>query len=543
MVGHHDILVRGVDMTGAEQKKPVLLQMHDDDFPARFLQDLGNPNQSPISSTTVLHTPSQPLFQPVQRMFNVAMVKLACDSLSYPRVDPTRILSAGLVIRRVVRRASVSGGAAVEDSSTLAGWMRSANGQCQWVVLTSDQEVLDPDPTQRPQLSSGQPGLDRQLAALTLASAKTESTTPAFAVPPATSANLCRTVMYAVIPTASSEVSDAQPKQPPLIDKDALTSSLPNFLKCSAMPPTAPLPGATIDFRWLSDDFLNAAYPPTIDSTPSASSAVVTANPALQPFRNFTTSLIMLNSVFNAFASTTEGAKILNILNQHSVTLTGGSKQAMGDFFAQAKACLLDRTLPSVTMPAAWDAIGARAGGGCDLVDALVAALAPQSKTILAPQGRFQDATRLYKLRMFFRVKGETPSCPPKLVWSDYSDTFRIAAWHEGSQRSHPPVPLPDLSKMTDIKPNCSFQVPASLMNAMQGSSMSGLMNGGGGGGGGITLDWICGFNIPLITICAFFVLNIFLSLLNIVFFWLPFIKICIPFPMPSPAAPDEGAP
>ncbi len=67
-------------------------------------------------------------------------------------------------------------------------------------------------------------------------------------------------------------------------------------------------------------------------------------------------------------------------------------------------------------------------------------------------------------------------------------------------------------------------------MGAMQGSSMSGLMNGSGGGPK-LSLGWLCGFNIPLITICAFFVLNIFLGLLNIVFFWLPMIKICIPIP------------
>jgi hypothetical protein len=79
-------------------------------------------------------------------------------------------------------------------------------------------------------------------------------------------------------------------------------------------------------------------------------------------------------------------------------------------------------------------------------------------------------------------------------------------------------------------------------MGAMLGASLSGLTSGAGGGAG-MSLGWICGFNIPLITICAFFVLNIFLSLLNIVFFWLPFIKICIPFPMPSPSTPDEGAP
>jgi hypothetical protein len=53
----------------------------------------------------------------------------------------------------------------------------------------------------------------------------------------------------------------------------------------------------------------------------------------------------------------------------------------------------------------------------------------------------------------------------------------------------------------------------------------------GAGGGAKLGLGWLCSFSIPLITICAFFVLNIFLSLLNIVFFWMAFIKICIPIP------------
>jgi zinc transporter ZupT len=46
-------------------------------------------------------------------------------------------------------------------------------------------------------------------------------------------------------------------------------------------------------------------------------------------------------------------------------------------------------------------------------------------------------------------------------------------------------------------------------------------------------LGWgmICGFSIPIITICAFIVLQIFLSLFHILFWWLPFIRICIPFP------------
>jgi hypothetical protein len=44
-------------------------------------------------------------------------------------------------------------------------------------------------------------------------------------------------------------------------------------------------------------------------------------------------------------------------------------------------------------------------------------------------------------------------------------------------------------------------------------------------------LGMICSFSIPIITICAFIVLMIFLVLLNLIFWWLPFFRICFPLP------------
>lgn len=546
----HGIQVRGVGMDGSVQKPPVLLQMHDDDFPARFLRDLASPGQEPISSTAAVNTASQPLYQPVQRMINVAMVNLNCNTLGLPRLDPTRIVSAGLVIRRVYRRAGVNGGAAWDDADTLSAWMRDPSGKYAWVMLGPQQANLDPDPTQRPQIASGQPELDRQLAMLTQSVAYTESTTPAFAIPPATSASLGRTIVYAVIPTASNEVSDTQPAQPPAIDQAGLIGSLPGLLLSSQgkMPVTAPIPGATVDARWMSDDFLNSVYPATPGSSSPGQASPPQADPRVAQFQMFSLALRMLHTVFGAFDGTQQGNAMLAILNRHSVTFgqgAGTTTEPMGSFYQAAKAALLDSASfgasPSMTltMPTAWDALND--DDQAALITAMVAALAPKSQTLLAPQGRYQDSTRLYRLRLFFRIKGETTGCPPQLVWSHLSEPFRIAAWHESSQRPHPPIPLPDpLTAIQSAKPNCSFQVPASLMSAVQGSTLSGLMSGGGGGGG-LTIDWFCGFNIPLITICAFFILNLFLGLLNIVFFWLPFVKICIPLPMPSSS--DEGTP
>jgi hypothetical protein len=55
----------------------------------------------------------------------------------------------------------------------------------------------------------------------------------------------------------------------------------------------------------------------------------------------------------------------------------------------------------------------------------------------------------------------------------------------------------------------------------------------------GLQLGMICSFSIPIITICAMIILSVIINLLNIVFFWLPFVKICLPLPKnfkaPSP--------
>ena len=281
----------------------------------------------------------------------------------------------------------------------------------------------------------------------------------------------------------------------------------------------------------MTDEFLAAQFPP-----PSPGQV----NAAIAQFQIFSTALRMLKTVFGAFDPTAEGRAILGVLNRYKVYTNADSSASlpMGYFYQQAAAALIDynptddgQTLPQIALPYAYDSLGT--SEPTPLATTLLASLAPRTQAMVLPQGRYQDATRLYRLRAFFRIKSEDPNCPPELIWTEYSAPFRIAAWYENGNRPHPPVPLPDPTNrdfLNSLTPNCSFAVPGGLMGAMQGSSMSGLMNGSGGGPK-LSLGWLCGFNIPLITICAFFVLNIFLGLLNIVFFWLPMIKICIPIP------------
>jgi hypothetical protein len=506
----HTVTIQGMGLNGVVQSKPVLLQMNDDDFPAAFLRDLKS-GKALSSAHAVSGQPT--LYQPVARVTHVAVVQLACESPGFPRLDPKRVVSAGLVIRRV----PLSGGAPAAAWS----WMRNANGQFAWVQRDVTRADDDPDPAMRPQTRSGQPALDRLLAGQSLAGAMSESTTPAFVAAPEVCDAVGRTVVYALIPTASSEANTQQAPSAAQVDSTTLVQLLPNLLKAGSH--SSPQAGKTVDYRYMSDDFARA------NSAPD--------------FLIFSAALRMLYSAFGAFEGSPDGQKLITALNRYTVTVKSGSATAakpMGAFFKDAAEKLIDYDpssgpTPQLTMPQAWQILTNQ--DQADLLNVMLPILQRRATRSSAPEGRFQDATRLYRLRLFFRIKGEHPECPPAVVWSGFSDPFRIAAWYESAGRAVAPVPLPDpfdRNVLKNAKPNAAFAVPDSLMNAMNSASLKALSDGSGPSGGGIGVVWICSFSIPLITICAFFVLNIFLQLLNIVFFWLAFIKICIPLPLPK---------
>jgi hypothetical protein len=48
---------------------------------------------------------------------------------------------------------------------------------------------------------------------------------------------------------------------------------------------------------------------------------------------------------------------------------------------------------------------------------------------------------------------------------------------------------------------------------------------------GGAPLGMICSFSLPIITLCALFMLIIMVTLFDLIFSWLPFFAICFPFP------------
>ncbi|HEU0301656.1 MAG TPA: hypothetical protein VFR37_19530 [Longimicrobium sp.] len=124
---------------------------------------------------------------------------------------------------------------------------------------------------------------------------------------------------------------------------------------------------------------------------------------------------------------------------------------------------------------------------------------------------------------------------PP--VVSERSERFRLVSFFEpDAPARHLRVALPvDTSPATlrRYNRNVAFALSDQLRKQMsRAASLKDLMDGKAGEeGGGLDFAVICSFSIPIITICALILLMIIVSLLNIIFWWLPLFRICFPIP------------
>jgi hypothetical protein len=168
---------------------------------------------------------------------------------------------------------------------------------------------------------------------------------------------------------------------------------------------------------------------------------------------------------------------------------------------------------------------------GGQLSDACMARLAERFTDFSPPLPKFYGDNTRYAVRGFIRVRHD-PACPPELIWSDYSEPFRIVPWWD-SEEPAARISLPSISNLKSLKPNVSFEVPSDLAGLLQGDPKQ-LATGSGAPGPSVGIMWLCSFSLPAITICAYIVLSIFIGLLNLVFWWSAWIKICIPIPRPK---------
>jgi hypothetical protein len=174
---------------------------------------------------------------------------------------------------------------------------------------------------------------------------------------------------------------------------------------------------------------------------------------------------------------------------------------------------------------------------------ALFYGLVPTSafETSTTGDARYDDRST-YELRCFFRqhrcgcpfngLNHDAPDCSGELVWSAATEPYRLAAQFDLLGSSQRPVTiqmpnLADLAAQAMARPIGQFS-PVRLVHPQQLQSKT---DGGIPSSGSIGGPAVCFISIPLITIVASFVLNLFLPIVVLLFglWFLLALRFCIP--------------
>jgi hypothetical protein len=141
-----------------------------------------------------------------------------------------------------------------------------------------------------------------------------------------------------------------------------------------------------------------------------------------------------------------------------------------------------------------------------------------------------QKAGDLYVLRYVY----ERPQCDPAHQYvSQPTDPFELAPFFDPDAPGRPiriglPVDV-SIGGLRKFPKNVAFMMSKELRNKMNGIGKDMLKGDPPGSDGSFDIGHICSFSIPIITLIAFILLMIIAILLNIVFWWLPLLKICFP--------------
>lgn len=154
-------------------------------------------------------------------------------------------------------------------------------------------------------------------------------------------------------------------------------------------------------------------------------------------------------------------------------------------------------------------------------------------------------ATTLYQLRCVY----QRPQCEPyrPAVVSAPTQQFALAPFFDVDAPGRPiRIMLPldtSIAGLRKFNKNVGFLISNTLRGQMERvTGLKDALDGKTGEAQQFDLGTICSFSIPIITICAMIVLMLFLILLNIVFWWLPFFRICLPIILPGKKSSAGGS-
>ncbi|MFM2409876.1 MAG: hypothetical protein RL481_704 [Pseudomonadota bacterium] len=460
------------------------------------------------------------LHLPIHKRFQVALFEVVCKRPGTPRLDPRSITGSGIVLRRQ----NAASGTNFESWTTLGG------RRIGWKPA-DERTSYDPDAVQRRNCHKANSAVRAAIAANKPDSNKiSEAIFPLHVAPPSVCEARGKTILFGLIPVASNESED---ELPPTLnyatlsgtDRTEMVDHLSSYLK-QRSPLSMPKAGQVLNKDW---NVLTISPLPLLREDEDNGDPVAVEDNRLRSFGIF---LHQLNSELGLFGNGAAAQKLRAELAQIALPLSKSSDGRVLQttdalsFVTNACAILLEgRAAPQTTMPVEWPRVPAQTGD--KLTKAALDCLSDQFAAQRTPTGKFERKTARYAIKGFVRIRGHG-DCPDHIVWSGYSEPFRILQWWEGDGPGTK-ISLPAMDQLRKMKPNVTFDVPPSISKILQGDMKK--LGKGEDPGGGMEIGWLCSFSIPIITLCAFIVLHIFLSLLDFIFRWMLWIKICIPIP------------
>ncbi len=572
---HHDVQLRAPDFLGGGSS-PVLLRRTDQRFVEGLFRDLSTEQgRALLSEDLELQTAAddaEVLYQPVHRAFHIVLVEAFCDAPGKPRVDPKKLMGAGVVIRRRLptttsaRLAEAARRARRKDpKATLAPaarygsperWIRRGDRVEGWDALQGSEATEDPTANMRLPPSSGNPTIDavlntrRQIAEEATGGPVDETFARLFPVPPDICEELGATLLFGVVTPTEPVVRDTRSRRSASASAEGdapyedstIRSLLPAWLRPSASTRSIPsdLRGQRFRVRDIGSGDLaelvvqrREGHHWTDFEVPAAWTPLSGAG--VSDTQRFIRMLWQVHVQWGAKDATQDSSALRSAIAGIHLTLPDGSTtDALSWIATTARVFVEVDPGAEVTFPATWPAV---TNESADAIHAGVkSALSAALRRFTRNEGRYDRPEARYMLKAFARVRSDDPDCPHQLVWTHETGLYRTARWFESGPEDAitPIIELPSLDRafLQTLRPNITMKVPRSLFNFLQNNSPKDFLDGmAKNDTSGPELQWFCGFNISIIFIIAFMLLITFVYLLNIVFWWIFFFRICIPIP------------
>lgn len=469
------------------------------------------------------------LYQPLHLRFYVIVASLTCRVPGQPdhTVKPDEGETIAYVIRRV--QALSTQGASVTNPATRQEYAWIDGESSGWRLVSTPGLVEGEQQLAMFPMTYAETGLRRRVLAGLIPVGRRQEYVSARTLPPAGQAS-----------TSSVSSSAAPADDPRMIDLqrkviDPWAELIDSNAKMSAAEQANPAIRFSFDqgAALILLDFVNYL----IEHAPEVGTAVANASAPLPTGAGLT--------LYNTLA----GKSLVNQDTSAAVSLLEAMRKAKEKEAAFESATLPPNATP--VLPAGYPRVSLLNANALTLmqpvtqgvrplqplVEAAVTTPAPaQGPRIPAknPTSPLGDAWFVARC-VYRRPKCGTRALP---LLSDPTEPFQLASIFDANAPARPSqVALPLDTTPAGLRKHdksVAFMVSDELSKQM--ARIKGLkeLTDGEVDDPGIGLGFICSLSIPIITLCAFIVLMIFIALLNIIFWWLPFFKICFPIPIPA---------